>query len=387
MVKGELRKKLLTIHRILGIATGLVVFIVSITGCFWVFREEIESLYVDYDKVTPQEENFITVTEAHDLAKVVFPQKHIHGALYGKRDEAVEVIFYEIEPEFYFSVFLNPYSGEVLHIKDHLSGFFAFILKGHVRLWLPPEIGEQVVSISILLFMLILVSGLILWWPKKKSNLKQRLRFKWKPGTRWKRKNFDLHSIVGFYVYSLALVLAFTGSVMAFNWFYYGFYKAIGGEKRAEFYIPNNINTAETIEIDVLPIDRLIPLLREDSPNALNYEVHYPATDSTSIYVEVAHSEGLYYDNDYRFFDQYTLEEIETNGIYGKYDDAKFADKLIRMNYDIHIGSIGGIIGKIIAFLTSLIIASLPVTGTLLWYGRKYKSKKKTPKWASSTVS
>ena len=48
------------------------------------------------------------------------------------------------------------------------------------------------------------------------------------------------------------------------------------------------------------------------------------------------------------------------------------------MNYDIHIGAIGGIAGKIIAFLSSLLIASLPVTGTLLWYGRTYKKTKKS---------
>ena len=46
------------------------------------------------------------------------------------------------------------------------------------------------------------------------------------------------------------------------------------------------------------------------------------------------------------------------------------------MNYDIHIGAIGGIAGKIIAFLVSLLTASLPVTGVLLWYGRNYKKKK-----------
>ncbi|MEL7268293.1 MAG: PepSY-associated TM helix domain-containing protein [Bacteroidota bacterium] len=44
------------------------------------------------------------------------------------------------------------------------------------------------------------------------------------------------------------------------------------------------------------------------------------------------------------------------------------------MNYDIHIGAIGGLAVKVIAFISSLIIASLPITGILLWYGRKYKA-------------
>ena len=76
---------------------------------------------------------------------------------------------------------------------------------------------------------------------------------------------------------------------------------------------------------------------------------------------------------DFLFFDQNTLDETETPSIYGKYKNAKLADKIIRMNYEIHIGSIGGIFGKIIAFLVSLITATLPISGILLWYGKKFK--------------
>ncbi len=370
----KFRKFLFELHKILGLTTGVIVFIVAITGCCWAFRDEIESLYDDYKKVTPQNKPILTPTEAKMYAKEVFPDNHIHGTLYKKADDAIEVIFYDPKPEFYQSVFLNPYTGNVIQVDDHLSGFFAFILKGHMRLWLPKEIGEQVVGASILIFMLIIISGIFLWMPKKRKNLKQRLKFNWKDTTRWKRKNFDLHAIIGFYICSLALILAFTGSVMSYNWMKYVLYKSLGGEKEAAFIIPENIGSPSQSE-GVLPIDLLIPKLQAASPNAESFELHYPTSADASIYVEVSNSSGLYYDSDFRFFDQYTLEEIETPGIYGKYENAKLADKILRMNYDIHIGAIGGIAGKIIAFLVSLLTASLPVTGILLWYGRTYKKK------------
>jgi uncharacterized iron-regulated membrane protein len=44
------------------------------------------------------------------------------------------------------------------------------------------------------------------------------------------------------------------------------------------------------------------------------------------------------------------------------------------MNYDIHVGAIGGLTGKIIAFIASLVCASLPVTGFLIWWGKRRKS-------------
>jgi len=46
------------------------------------------------------------------------------------------------------------------------------------------------------------------------------------------------------------------------------------------------------------------------------------------------------------------------------------------MNYDIHIGAVLGLPGKIMAFVASLIAASLPITGFIIWWGRKKKSKK-----------
>ena len=367
------KKFIFQLHKILGLTTGLVVFVVAITGCCWAFREEIESLYDDYKKVEPQQTAILTPTEAKDIATAIFPQQTIHGTLFKKADDAIEVIFYDAEPEFYQSVFLNPYSGKVIQVDDHLSGFFPFMLKGHMRLWLPKNIGEQVVGVSILIFIVILISGFILWLPKKR---KQRVKFDWKKTTKWKRKNFDLHSIIGFYICALALILAFTGSIMSYNWLKYVVYKSVGGEKEARFIIPENQSAANNKD-SIVPMDYLILKLQKESPNATAYELHYPKTPDESIYVEVSNSEGLYYDNDYRFFDQNTLEEIETPGIYGKYKDAKLADKILRMNYDIHIGAIGGIAGKIIAFLASLLIASLPVTGVLLWYGRNYKKKKK----------
>ncbi|MBU2949103.1 PepSY domain-containing protein [Tamlana agarivorans] len=372
------RKQILTLHKILGLATGLVVFIVSITGCCWAFKEEIEGLYSDYKTVEIQNVPPITVTEAQTIAQDVFPNNHIHGAIFGKPDEAIQVIFYDREPEFYQDVFLNPYSGEIIQINNNLSGFFPFILKGHTRLWFPKEFGEQLVGASILIFIIIIISGFLLWIPKQRKNLKQRITFNWKSTTRWKRKNFDLHTVVGFYICSLALILAFTGTVMSYNWLKYVVYKSTGGEKVAAFIIPENksgIKTSDASE-GVAPIDQLIPKLWKESPNVENYELHYPESDTSSIYVEVSKTAGVFYDSDFRFFDQNTLEEIETPGIYGKYKDAKLADKILRMNYDIHIGAIGGIVGKIIAFLVSLLTASLPVTGVLLWYGRNYKKNK-----------
>ncbi|RZK63395.1 MAG: PepSY domain-containing protein, partial [Pedobacter sp.] len=76
------------------------------------------------------------------------------------------------------------------------------------------------------------------------------------------------------------------------------------------------------------------------------------------------------------FYDQYSLKEIEVKHMYGKLANATAADKLARMNYDIHVGAVLGLAGKIMAFLASLVAASLPITGFIIWRGRHKKSRK-----------
>jgi len=45
---------------------------------------------------------------------------------------------------------------------------------------------------------------------------------------------------------------------------------------------------------------------------------------------------GIYWKTNYLFFDQYTLSKIQPDHIWGEFDNADGADKLMRLNYDIH---------------------------------------------------
>lgn len=50
-------------------------------------------------------------------------------------------------------------------------------------------------------------------------------------------------------------------------------------------------------------------------------------------------------------YHQFTGKELEATGTYaGKFKDAILADKIARMNYDIHVGAVLDLPGKILAF-------------------------------------
>lgn len=371
-VKKIIRK----IHLWLGLATGLVVFVVAITGSLYCFQEEISSLYDDYKYVEPQEASLVPPSEMKDIAEQILPDRYVHAVIYGDKNEALQIVYYEADPEFYQKAYVNPYSGELIKVVDLESGFFHFILNGHLNLWMG-EFGNKIVSYSTLIFLVSLISGLILWWPRNKKASNKRLKFSWGKRTRWKRKNFDLHNILGFYASSIALILAVSGLIMAFHWFADGVYTATGGEKTPMFSFPKNVSDTSRARATDEPIDVIWKRMQSEYPEATSIEMHYPPSDEYTIYAYIKFSEGTYWNADYRYFDGRTLEEVDPGHVYGDLEEASTADMIQRMNFDIHVGAIGGIAGKIIVFLSSLIVGSLPVTGTLIWWGRRKKSLRK----------
>jgi uncharacterized iron-regulated membrane protein len=379
MKKDAFKKTIRKIHLWLGLASGTIVFIIAITGCFYAFQEEIQNITEDYRFVEKQNVPFLFPSKLEAIARKELPNKTLHAIQYEGSEKSAEAIFYHNDEKneannYYKIVHINPYSGEVLEINDMYSGFFRWILDGHFYLWLPHEIGQTIIVSATLIFVLMIISGFILWFPKNKKAAKQRFWFRWKEGIKWKRKNYDLHNITGFYVMSIALIFAITGLVWGFPWFAYGYYTLIGGEKSLIYEDPISNQIAKNKVEN--PLDKIYLLMVKEYPNAVSIEVHPPETRTSPIAANANLDEKTYWKTDYRYFNQYTLEEQEVKHIYGKLENASISDKIMRMNYDIHTGAIFGLAGKLFAFLISLLIASLPITGFLIWYGRRNKSKK-----------
>lgn len=378
MKKDAFKKTIRNIHLWLGLVSGIIVFIIAITGCFYAFQEEIQNITEDYRFVEKQNVPFLFPSKLDVIARKELPNKTLHAIQYKGHEKSAEAIFYHYDEKneannYYKIVHINPYSGEVIEVNDMYSGFFRWILDGHFYLWLPHEIGQTIIASATLIFVLMIISGFILWFPKNKKAAKQRFWFRWKEGIKWKRKNYDLHNITGFYVMSIALIFAITGLVWGFPWFAYGYYTLIGGEKSLIYEDPISNQIANKKVNN--PLDKTYLLMVKEYPNAVSIEVHPPETKTSPITANANLDEGTYWKTDYRYFNQYTLEEQEVNHIYGKLENAFNSDKLMRMNYDIHTGAIFGLAGKIFAFLISLLIATLPITGFFIWYGRRNKPK------------
>jgi uncharacterized iron-regulated membrane protein len=370
-----MKKIINKLHLWLGLTSGLIVFIVAITGCLYAFKEEIEDYTQPYRFVEAQNKPFLSPSEIIKIAGKELPSKHIHAVMYQGKTNAAKAIFYSDEEEYYYFVYINQYTGEILKVSDEYDTFFRFILDGHFYLWLPDELGQPVVASFTLVFFVMVITGIVLWWPKNKKVFQKRLLFKWNNATRWRRKNYDLHSTLGFYASTIALIFIITGLVWGFQWFAFGYYNALGGNKSMVYGNPVS-DTTVMYDASVPAIDAVWEKLSHENPAAETVEIHVPENNKESIAANVNTDRETYWKTDYRYFDQYTLKEHSVQHVWGRIGHADVSDKMMRMNYDIHVGSIAGLPGKILAFCFSLLIASLPITGFLIWWGRRNKKKK-----------
>jgi uncharacterized iron-regulated membrane protein len=241
-------------HLWLGLISGLVVVIVSLTGCVYVFQKEIQEATQPYRYVKEDHsQKMLSPTVLRSISDKALPGKKIHSVEYGGPTSAAKAIYYNYDPEYYYLVYMNPYTGNVLKVKNMDRDFFNIILQGHYYLWLPAQVGKPVVAISTLIFVVLLITGIVLWWPRSRVHLKQSLTLKWNTG--WKRRNYDLHNVPGFYIFFLGLILALTGLVWGFQWFANSVYWTASGGKTMVQYSETFSDTTRNVQTEQNMVD------------------------------------------------------------------------------------------------------------------------------------
>lgn len=377
------RKIVGKIHLVLGLGSGLMVVLISLSGCLYVFSQEFFALaHRELLQVNAVSEKAILPSQAWEKANVALEGKLVRGYFYQQPDRswafssyqtAGQAITYFDKVLDYRTYYLNAGTGQGLGMLNNEYEFFNLVKMFHWSLLLDTPYGQPIVGYSTLVFSIMLLSGLILWWPKSKKGMKQRFSIRWK--SQWRRLNYDLHNVPGFYALLLALVLAITGMVWAFPTVRNIVYVVASGttkapETRKVSSVPQPIPAAAN-----LPFDKAYRQLQKLYPDAYCFILSQPADSLGTIDAYVQELEGVYWKNASLSFDQYTGRLLHHRPHHQK----NTGEQLINANYDIHVGAILGFPGKVLAFLLSLICASLPITGFLLWWGRRNKKEKKGP--------
>lgn len=362
--KQKLRSAFLWLHRWLGLISGIVVFIVSISGCLYVFEEECRTIFQKkYFYVTPAGEKkpFEQITNA--VVKQ-YPKDTIIQIRFKENAEAA-VIYHTNTSK---AISVNPYTLQIIGIRNLKADFFNWVLRLHLNLHLG-EAGSEIVKWNVLIFFIICITGLIIWWPKQKKFLKQAVAINFKTKN-WKRLNWDLHSVLGFYSLLVLIIISLTGIFWVFDKAK-SFTAFVTNSKETNTKTPFNKGDST---LAAFPMEAAYKQAQAMHPGAAETFISRPLNSKQPIRVLFRYPYTVVRKQNTLFFDKYTGRLLRQD----LYKNYTAYDKVMRSNFDFHTGRIRilGIGSKIIYFLASLFAASLPVTGFLIWWGRNKKKKR-----------
>ncbi len=350
-------------HLWLGLLTGIIVLIISLTGCIYVFEKEIRG-YLDKDYA------FVPVQQAPQASlglllrsfEKMAPDQKISSITIRHTAQNATVAFNTNKHLVYY---LNPYNGQL--VKKSKLDFLDTVEEIHTSLLLGDQ-GKFIIRWSVVVFVIMLITGLILWFPGQMRLLKQALTIKWKGST--KRVNYDLHNVLGFYASGILLVISLTGLYFGFKeiktvFSFFSGSKLTEGKKAAPGIMPDTASTTSARYEHMyqkamvqFPGANLTSLsIRKDGN--IRLRLNYPA--------EWARKRNTF------FYNSENGQLIRSK----LYKDFNRADVIEASIYDVHTGQFFGLFGKIVATIASLISASLPITGFIIWLKKKKKKKSK----------
>ncbi|QRR02349.1 PepSY-associated TM helix domain-containing protein [Dyadobacter sandarakinus] len=367
-MKNILKQIAAQLHLWLGMISGLVVFVVALTGCLLVFEEELEPvLYPDFHLVEAHAtERRLPLDHLAGIVSYKYPEQQIQRITMEQERDRTIVFNLKTKEKEGFSVAIDPYTGRITGDRDEHEAFFSVVLRLHRYLCLE-ETGKVITGISCVCFLVIMITGLVLWWPNRK-NRKQRFTIKW--GAKFKRLNWDLHAVAGFYVLPFIFLIALTGLVWSYPWVNEQLQMAFDGKPPTKKEAPDNLPHAKK---DQAVFEKIYAQTIRELPHRGSIAMTFGKSGKQAVTVSRRDDEAAV-DNivSFLYFDQKSGALISRR----LYENESRGFKARRLVFPIHTGSLLGWPTKILAFLAALVAATLPVTGIVIWIGRKFKSKK-----------
>ncbi len=233
-----MRKICKEIHLWLSVPFGIFITLICFSGASLVFEKEItemcrrELYFVEPDGRTPLSVDSIMTLVAQALPDSV---EATGITVVPDADRTWQV---SLSKPRRASVYVNPYTGEITGRNERLPFFDTMF---HLHRWLlgasqsadgGMSPGKWLVGTSTLVLVLILLTGIVVWWPQNRKMLKNRLCISVSKG--WTRFWYDLHVSAGIYAAIFLLALALTGLTWSFGWYRTGFYGLFGVEASAD---------------------------------------------------------------------------------------------------------------------------------------------------------
>jgi uncharacterized iron-regulated membrane protein len=345
-----MREVLLKVHRWMGLIGGIAIFLIAVSGCVLIWEFDIDrAVYSSVLKVTPGQErvpleqalqNVRAAYPSDTPTSIAFPLKPNHALTVGVKSETIGV---------------DQYTGRVLGKINRWDGFARQVHLLHVRFFAGRP-GEIVVAAFTFVTLLMALSGVYLWWPRQIWTVKRNARS-------WRRLNFDLHNVLGWYSAVLLVFMTVSGVMIAFEKQVDPLILKLDGRAAS----PKPAEIASTVIPGAAPIslDEAYRAAQAAVPGAVITSMSLPAPGKAAYRMGAKFPEDRTPSGRSRVaIDQYSgavLDVVSTR-------NQPLGTTILFLKRSIHTGDVFGWPSQALAFLVSLSLAGQVVTGFLIWW-------------------
>lgn len=353
-----MRKFFKIVHKWLSIPVGIIITITCLSGAILVFQDEIEQALNPSHYYVDKVGHLIPLDSLIPMVNAQLENNTVVDVKVSSDTERTYTM--ALSEGFRVSAFVNPYTGKVTGIYNFRESPFYTVMSLHrwlmdgSRTW-----GKYTVGISTILFVFILISGIILWMPRRMN--KSRFKIQFKKGK--KRLFFDLHNVLGIYACLVLLVCALTGMMWSFDWYRNSIFKILGAE------IPKKDNEkggrkdkGENKEaLNIISWNKALDNIKKSAPD---YDYIRLQDGAATVHMKSSVTS--------RSTDKYSInkESGEITSV-KHFKDQEASTKIWAWVYSLHVGNYWGVWSRIFTCFCALVGASLPITGYYIFYVKR----------------
>lgn len=356
----SLRRIWLRVHRWVALTLGWILIVVGLTGAVLVVARPLDRwLHPQYFLANSVAAvGNASLESVHQRLEKEFGQ----NVAFTFRPPRVpgETLQVLVRSAWRGTLFFDPASGLEQGRRGDDEGFVNIVFKIHSSLWMN-ETGKALLAYTALAYLLLLISGFVVWWPKR-----------WPPSLRLELRKgllrglFDVHRTGGA-VLALAIAVSIaTGAFLAWRPIG-GWITALSGATRVQ--VPARVTGSGP----TLPLDELATRARDAFPQGAVGYLMIPALPDRPLRVRMRlpddpHPNGL----------TSVWLNPRTGDILGKYrwDELEPGLRINAVIYPLHTGELGGPLLETVVACLGLMLGVLGGSGIWLWWRRRTSRSK-----------
>jgi uncharacterized iron-regulated membrane protein len=381
-----LRKVFFWLHLTAGVLAGTVILLMSVTGVLLAFERQIVAFSERDLRATSEQ----AARERLPLSEIVAAARGTGSdvqpsniVIRSDRFAPVTVAFGRER-----TLFVNPYTGAVLgEGARRLRGFFEvneslhrwLAMKGEAR-----DRGKAVNGAANLVFLFIVLSGLVIWIPRRLTRRAFRNAMFFRRGLRGRARDFSWHHVLGIWAFLPLVAIILSGVVISYPWASRLVYRAFGSTPPKQ---QRPANEQAKRAVDLTSLDRFWSAAQAETvrvaPRWQSISVRLPLSKKDPVAFAIDEGNGARPDKRSQLMlDPLTARVVE-HKTYAKQEAGQQARAWLRW---IHTGEAGGIAGQLVAMLASAAAVVLVWTGIALALRRFARFLRGTPATAQQLV-